>query len=100
METLTIKEFAQANNIKEYALKVRANSNGYLFVTFMNFDNEATNVYFSQAMTEKIAEGDSVGQVIKEHGCKIATVTNAAGEERIKLVGNGENQRGSIEDLF
>jgi hypothetical protein len=100
METLSIKEFAQANNIVRYSLTIRVNANGYPFVTFVDGERNGTNIYFSKAMAEKISVGDDTLAVIKEHGCKIAILTNADGEERIKLVGNGENQHGSIEDLF
>ena len=98
MKTMTIKEFALANDIKTYALTVRANMNGYLFVTFISATNEATNVYFSKSMTEKITAGDDVKVLFKEHACQIAETTNADGETRLKLIGNSE--RGNIEDLF
>ena len=98
MKTLSIKEFAQANNITSYALTVRSNMNGYLFVTFISATNEATNIYFSKAMSEKITAGDDVKVLLKEHACSIVETTNADGETRLKLCGNSE--RGNIEDLF
>ena len=98
METMSIKQFAQANNIVEYAKTVRVNANGYLFVTFMNPANEATNIYFSRAMSEKICAGDDVIATFKEHKCTVVETTNADGEVRLKLCGNSE--RGNIEDLF
>ena len=98
MKTLSIKEFAQANNIASYALTIRENANGYLFATFISATNEATNIYFSRAMSEKISAGDDTKATLKDHGCVIMETTNADGEMRLKLCGNSE--RGNIEDLF
>ena len=98
MKTLTIKEFAQANNIASFALTVRANANEYPFVTFISSTNEAMNVYFSKSLAEKISVGDDVKSVLQSNSCMIAEIVNADGEVRIKLIGNSE--RGNIEDLF
>ena len=98
MKTLSIKEFAQANNIASYAQTIRENANGYLFVTFISATNEATNIYFSKAMSEKICAGDDTRATLKDHGCSIAEYVTKDGEDRLKLCGNSE--RGNIEDLF
>jgi hypothetical protein len=98
MKTLSIKEFAQANNIVRYSLQIRENANGYLFVTFTTANREGTNIYFSRAMSEKLSVGDDTRAALKEHGCSIVETTNADGEIRLKLCGNSEH--GNIEDLF
>ena len=100
METLTIKEFAQENGFVTYNKTVRANANGYCFVTFMNEANEATNVYLSRKLGEEISEGDSVIEMFREHQCAVFVVVNADGEERTKLGSRSESLRGNIEDLF
>lgn len=100
METLTIKEFAQENNFVSYNKTVRANANGYCFVTFMNEANEATNVYLSRKLGEEISAGDSVIEMFKEHQCAVFQTVNADGEARIKLGSRSESLRGNIEDLF
>jgi hypothetical protein len=98
MKTLSIKEFAQANDIKSYTPAIRSNMNGYPFVTFITSSNEAMNIYFSKSAGEKIMEGEETLSVIKRLGCQIAETTNAEGEVRLKLISNSE--RNNIEDLF
>jgi hypothetical protein len=100
MKVITIKEFAQENNIVNYVKTVRTNTNGYCYVTFVNETNEATNVYLSRKLGEEISEGDSVVEMFKTHECAVFEVVNADGETRIKLGSRSESLRGSIEDLF
>lgn len=97
MNTMTLKEFATERRIVHVAKAVRENSNHYPFITMIDADNKAENVYFSK----KAAESVTVGQVVSKELMKdfmIGFTTNADGEERIKLISNSE--RVEITDLF
>lgn len=84
----SLKEFAAENNFKTVAPTVRENSNGYPFVTFINTENVAENVYFSKA-AEKYKAGTPVtSEMLKT--LQIGVVRNEAGETRTKLISNSE----------
>ena len=85
----TIKEFVAAHSFTQIVPKVNTNVNKYPFLTFINKDNKAENIYFSKASSAKLKDGDMVTkELLSQH--QIAVVKNAAGDERIKLVSNSE----------
>lgn len=95
MLILTIKEFIASKGFISIASAVRVNKNGYPYVTFIDADNKAENVYFSKKAP--VAEG----QVIDKQfiaGFQIAEVENATGEKRTKLISN--SARVSLADLL
>lgn len=97
MKVLSIKSFCQEKGFVSLASVVRENTNRYPFVTFINEDNKAENIYFSKNASVHVTAGTPVtAELLKAH--QIAYVTNEAGEERIKLVSNSE--RVSIADLL
>jgi Na+-transporting NADH:ubiquinone oxidoreductase subunit NqrA len=97
MEVQSIKEFAAAKGFTTVASHVRVNTNGYPYVTFINEKNEAENVYFSKKGAESVSEGTTVtAELLKQF--QIGTTTNAAGEERVKLISNSE--RVSLMEMF
>jgi len=89
LKTLTVKELCAQKNFVSVAPSVRINENGYPFITFIDKDNKAENVYFSKAASEQVAEGTIVDKaLLSKH--QIGITTNAAGEERIKLISNSD----------
>lgn len=97
--TLDVKSFMVSSGYVSVAKAVRVNSNNYPYVTFINDTNVATNIYFSKNAAKIVAEGDSIEKGFF-NPFRIAEITNAAGEKRIKLVGLGEGMRRNIADLF
>lgn len=92
-----IKDFAMARGFVQINPMVRQNTNGYPFLTFINKDNVAENIYFSKTASKSV----TVGQVVTNEVAKtlqIGYTKNEAGEERIKLISN--SQRVDIADLF
>ena len=93
----SIAEFAAQNGIKSIVPKVRMNTSGYPFVTFIDEGNNATNVYFSKAAAQAVvAEMPVTKELLKAH--QIGFTTNEAGEERVKLISNSE--RVDLEELL
>lgn len=87
LKTLSVKDWAKQNNIASVAPVVRTNENGYPYVTMINANNEATNVYFSRAASQAVDAGTPITkELMKAH--QIGITTNAEGEERIKLISN------------
>ena len=94
----TVKEFVTENGFVEIAREVRANSNGYPFVTFINGQNIATNVYFSQNAAGTVEAGQPITRELIAD-LQIVFVKNADGEDRIKI-SRKSTSRLSLEDLF
>lgn len=98
LKTMSIKEFAQMNGFISINKAVAENTNKYPFLTFINANNEAENIYFAKT----IADEYPVGTVMtKEHfsALQIGVTNNADGEERIKLIPIGGN-RLSLDSLL
>lgn len=93
MNTISIsplKAFVQSQGFTQIVPTVRTNINDYPYLTFINANNEATNVYFSKAESEKVAEGLVLD---KEYlrTLKVAEAINADGQLRHKLTtGSGD----------
>ena len=85
----TIKEFVTFKGFKQLSPKVRTNTNGYPFITFIDATNKAENVYFSKSAS-KLVSDDLV--ITKEllSTLSIGYTTNEKGEARIKLISNSE----------
>jgi hypothetical protein len=95
----SLAEFVKSNNFKEIHKAVRENANGYPYLTFITKDNKAENVYFSKSKSAEVAVGMVVtGAFMRD--LQIATVINAKGESRTKLVGFGESNRLDLDDLL
>lgn len=87
MKVVTIAEFAQERGFVSVAQEVRENANGYPYVTFIDADNVAENVYFSKDAATHVTAGQAIdASFLKQH--QIAFTENAAGEERVKIIGN------------
>lgn len=99
IETVSVKDFMLSSGYVQVVKTVRVNTNGYPYVTFIDENNVAMNIYFSKNASKLVAEGSAI-----ERGFfnpfRVAETTNASGEKRMKIVGMGEGMRLSVEDLF
>ena len=86
LKTQTIAEFVKSRNFVEINKLVSTNVNGYPFVTFIDSNNKAENIYFSKSSSDDVSEGDNVQDFIAN--CVIVETVNAAGETRLKLSKN------------
>lgn len=87
LKTMSIKEYAQSKGITQIAPVVRTNVNGYPYLTLINAENVADNVYFSKAASMAVDAGTPVTKEMLAV-YQVGITTNAAGEERVKLVSN------------
>lgn len=86
---MSVNEFAKSKGFVQIASSVRKNTNGYPFVTFINKENVAENVYFSKRASGAVTENAPVTKDMLK-ALQVALVKNEAGEERIKLISNSE----------
>ncbi len=98
--TETVKDFMKKNGYNQFNPTVVKNVNGYLFVTFINREeNTAENVYFSKNASADFQEGQPIiSGFFKD--LQIGYTTNASGEERVKLVKKGGKRIDATDDLF
>jgi hypothetical protein len=89
MQVLSIPEFIAQHNFVQVCHTVRENTNSYPFVTFINKDNQAENVYFSKAAAQDVTAGTPIVKGFFA-GYSIAYVQNDANEQRIKIISNSE----------
>lgn len=85
----TIKEFCIAKSFVQLGKSIRTNNNGYPFITFIDKDNKAENIYFSKAAGESVGAGQPVTKDLLAT-LQVATTQNADGETRIKLISNSD----------
>lgn len=95
----SLAAFCKANNFVEIHKAVRENSNGYPYLTFITGNNKAENIYFSKSKSSEVSAGMVVSSSLMRD-LQIAEVSNAQGEKRTKLVGFGESNRLSLDDLL
>ena len=98
MNTFSVSEFCAANNLVEVAKSVRANSNGYQFITFIDKDNVALNLYLSKSLCEEIPEGTAITKGFFNNKVVVET-ENAEGETRFKLA-HKDSQRVDLADVL
>lgn len=95
--TESIKDFVTKRLFNSIVPVVRENENKYPYITFIDKDNKAENVYFSKSASKHVAAGQPVTkEMLAAH--QVGYTTNEAGEERIKLISNSE--RVAIESLL
>lgn len=84
MARLTVKEFAAQNGFNMVS-KVRKNTSGYLYATFLDSadPNHVENVYFGVRFSTE--GGYKVDDTLKLNELFVTSVENAAGEQRWKL---------------
>lgn len=83
--------------LTEIVPKVRINSNGYPYVTFINSDNVATNIYFTVNASDTVSEGQDLREIASD--LQIVFVKNELGEDRIKL-SRKSTSRLTVDNLF
>lgn len=94
----TVKEYMAEMGFIQVNAKVAQNVNEYPFVTFIDADNKAENVYFSKNASALVEEGDDIVKGFFDDFC-VVDVINADGEKRTKIATKGGN-RIDIDDLF
>ena len=93
----TLASFVRDNSFTQVS-RIKMNSNGYPFVSFLTASGEWSHIYLSKRLGETVSEG-SEPKVLK--GCVVSRCLNAAKEERIKICSPAET--GMIEvsdDMF
>ena len=70
---------------------VRCNTNGYPFITFIDGDNSAENVYFSKGAAEGVEEGTPITRELLAD-LQVSEYINEDGEPRVKLSRKGGNR--------
>lgn len=94
----SVKDFCSDHGITTVT-KVRVNTNGYPFITFINESSEAENIYFSKSLAEELnlQEGDAPS-VLK--GKRIVELEYDNNEVRFKIAKPGSDEYVSVSDLF
>ncbi len=101
MVYIHIAKFCTDEKITDIVPTVRANENGYKFLTLVRVidgENKSENVYMSKSTAEQF----ELGQVLSNEELKkfsVCHTTNAAGEPRTKLT-VGASTWVSVKDLF
>jgi len=90
-------QFLQDNDFVDVVKEIRINKNGYPYLTCLNKDNEATNVYFTKASATKVkAESfDFESEMPKAYGMWAKYSDDR--ENRMKIT---FSNRISVKDLF
>lgn len=99
IEALSLLDFIDQQGFVQLATnKVRKNVNEYPFLTFIDANNEATNVYFSKNESEKIKDEQELDvEYLKK--LNVVLTENAEGEKRFKLT-TGNSERIDLLDLL
>jgi len=95
--TMSVVEFCKSNDLTEIVPKIRINANGYPYVTFINSDNVATNIYFTVNASDTVSEGQDLREIASD--LQIVFVKNELGEDRIKL-SRKSTSRLTVDNLF
>ena len=99
LQTISVREFMTQQGFVSCVKAIRTNSNSYPYVTFINADNVAENIYFSKNASKMVGAGDVIQKGFFAP-FMVAQTTNAEGELRWKIVSMGEGNRIDKEDLF
>ncbi len=89
LNTQSVKAFVQSKGFKSVAPSIRANTNGYPYITFIDDKNVAENIYFSKNGAKMVGAGEAITKDLLAK-FQIADCKNATGEVRTKLVSNTE----------
>ena len=104
--TSTVKAFCSDNEVTNVS-KVRINTNGYPFITFLykaidpaTNKNKAENIYFSKGLAEELSPqaGDAPSILVGKN--IIELVNDETGEVRKKISRSGSTDYVSVDDLF
>ena len=102
LETQSVKSFMQEKGFTQIGGKaVRTNKSGYPYVTFIDANNVAENVYFSKGASELVGSGEVIGRGFFDQFNIAMVHNNAANALLPKLVRQGgDGSRLDIADLF
>ena len=98
LKVQSVRDFMLERKFVSVHKTVRENANGYPYVTFIDKDNKAENVYFSKSESNNYSAGKEIAKGFFDK-LQIGETENAEGEKRMKLVGTG-SLRVTMEDLF
>lgn len=97
--TISVQQFMSEFSFVSIIPQIRRNANTYAFITFMNADNVATNIYFSVGAAALLTDTTVVNKEFLE-GHTVTIYPTPDGEERIKLSRKGDSLRISFADLW
>lgn len=100
-ETFTLKEFCAKHNFIQVNNEVSVNKNGYPFVTFIDGDNKAENIYFASTISEDYTAGQPIS--VKDGFFNELIIIMAETKNNgvlPKLCKEGGNRRESLADLL
>ena len=102
MQSTSFKTLIQKGIVKTIS-NLRVNANGYPFITLLNKQNRAANLYFgknsSQAVLDTFGEGSSVIELLKD--AQVILTENANGEVRYKIsTASNYASESSLADAF
>ena len=89
-----------SNKFVEVVKVVRANSNKYPYITFVDGKNVAQNVYFSKAASSAIKEGQTIERGFFAPFIATEVVYDDGRPTQWKISTKGESLRATMEDLF
>ena len=104
--TSTAKEYCKDNEVLSVS-KVRINTNGYPFMTFLfkaidanTGKNKAENIYFSKGLADELSPQAGDAPSILQGKNIIELVNDETGEVRMKISRSGSTDYVSVDDLF
>lgn len=98
--TKSVQQFMEDEGYISVVNVVRQNANGYLYITFMDADNVAENIYFSQAASELVEVDDEIANgFFSPFSMSYVTYTDGR-EPRWKISSANGGNRISVADLF
>jgi hypothetical protein len=97
METIVLRDYCAEQGFTQIAKKIRANVNGYKYITFSRSETDSENIYLAKSLDESTTVGQAIDKDLLK-SLQIVHTTNAAGEVRTKLCSKGE--RLDLADLW
>jgi hypothetical protein len=91
LNTWTMQEFFTAFAITQVNPKVAVNKNGYPFITLIDKDNKAENIYFSKTLAPSHPNGMEIVKGFFD-SIQIVNLQYETGETRLKLSSKGGNR--------
>lgn len=98
MARIALKAFASQNGF-DMVSRVRANANGYLFVTLLSKENpnHTENIYFGKRFQEE--GGYTEGDDLKVAELFVTEADNASGEARLKLTDKNTSAEDTLKSM-
>jgi hypothetical protein len=106
IDAIKLLDFTKSNNFVDYKPGELKTSEGGRYITLINKDNKALNVFFGKKAGEAIAESEEISgvkQIVDKSllvKLSVWTVKNEAGEDRLKAFFTGAANRASLDDVY